>query len=128
MSSSSGDPEVKTLKKQNTYSSEINAKEPVQDGHLLRSNSLMNKSALSTTTSANARSLSNNHNLSYGNDLSSLGSDKNDSDQKNFKLHRTNEVENLTAEIQSDGLSSQNSKNLRRTFELENLNEIVNDE
>ncbi|RNA37370.1 hypothetical protein BpHYR1_027520 [Brachionus plicatilis] len=126
--SSSGDSEVKVFKKQHTYSSEMHEKEPVSDPHLLRSNSLINKHTLPTVNPANTRSLLvNSHNLSYGNDLSNLHNDKTSTDPTNFKLHRSNEVENLTTEIQ-DSQSSENSKNLRRTLELENLNEIVNDE
>lgn len=129
MSSSSGDPEVKALRKQHTFSSELEEKEPMPDSHLLRSNSLMNKHTLPNVKPANSNSmLANNHNLSYGNNLSGLANEKTESHQTNFKLHRTDEVENLTAEIQRDNLTSDNSQNLRRTTEHENLYETVNNE
>lgn len=129
MSSSSGDPELKTLRKQHTFTSEMEEKEPMPDSHLLRSNSLMNKQTSPNVKLANRSSLlANNHNLSCGNDLSTLANEKTESNQTNFKLHRTDEVENLTEEIQRGNSTSENSKNLRRTTEHENLYETVNNE
>ncbi|CAF0961482.1 unnamed protein product [Brachionus calyciflorus] len=117
----SSDTDGKNLKKYQTFSNVIEDTSQTNDTHQLnRSNSLARDASPESTNHA---LLANNHNLSYGNNLVNLNCDnKNtnslDSQNNCFKLHRSNEMENLADE----------QTHLKRTFELENLNEAVNDE
>jgi hypothetical protein len=105
----------RTLKKQITYSAGMNqpSNEETNSKQLLheRHNSTENKPLC--------------HHTSYASMISQT--DKTNDTNKNFALHRTEEMENLTEQQDNNSnetLSQSNRSNLKRTNEVEHLEDI----